>query len=224
MQYNMSIVTRLVNRLRHNRGYGVQSPAAFHFVMHVLRECRHPYYLYPLVNKASRLSGDYTAKHCRRLFRIANYLQPTDIIMLSAGKGAAACAIALARNNVPCLSIGDNANEEIAKILYKRTLYKELQGDTKQLLHKELEGNKGFGLLYIGNTPQYESFIEVALPAANKKSVIIVEGIRRDKKMKKWWQDIIADKRIIVSFDLYNTGILTFDTEYKKQHYTFLFK
>ena len=220
----MSIIKRWIYRLRHNRGYGVQSPAAFYFVMNVLRECKHPYYMYPLIERIAKSAGDYSPKHCRRLFRIANYLQPHNIILLSAGKGASAFALATGCKSATSIVLGEKPKAVISQMLSTNSRYSEREGDPMEQLQTVIEQNSPIGLLYIGNTPHYNETVEKCLPAVNKKSVIIVEGIRKNRQIKKWWQATIADKRIVVSMDLYNTGILTFNNEYKKQHYTFLFK
>ena len=224
MQSDMSIIKRWIYRLRHNRGYGVQSPAAFYFVMNVLRECKHPYYMYPLIERIAKSAGDYSPKHCRRLFRIANYLQPHNMILLSAGKGASAFALTAGCRNAMSIAIGEKPEAAISQMLSTNSRYSEREGDPIEQLQTVIEQNSPIGLLYIGNTPHYNEAVEKCLPAVNKKSVIIVEGIRKNRQIKKWWQATIADKRIVVSMDLYNTGILTFNNEYKKQHYTFLFK
>ena len=47
-------------------------------------------------------------------------------------------------------------------------------------------------------------------------SVVMVSDIYQDRKR---WKQIVADKRITISYDLYYCGILLFDPKRTKQHY-----
>ena len=88
----------LIYRYRHNRGYGVQSPYAFHFVTSVVAE-KHSYYAYPSINSAAAKCG-YKAAHARLLFRMTNYARPQSILMYAPCE-AAVCALSMARPSVP---------------------------------------------------------------------------------------------------------------------------
>lgn len=197
----MPTIREWLNRLRHNRGYGVQSPAAFHFLMHVLREGRLKYYAYPQINSIAKKDDRHSAAHCRRLFRIANHLHPQQIMSIYDRKEYTPEILSIACNNAEhfCTHEIDRFAECIA-------------------------GKSTIDMLYIGNTSHYAEALNMALPHTNKYSVIIVDGIRRTRQKRQWWKQIIADGKIIISMDMYNTGLLFFNAEYKKQHYTFWFK
>ena len=187
----------LINRYRHNRGYGVQSPYAFHFVTGVLAE-KHPYYAYPAINSAAKKCG-YNAKRARLLFRSANYAHPQSIIMCAPCE-AVACALTMACPSIGAsLLVGNDVTQQIT------TLFE--QGETT-------------GLLYVGETPAYASVVEQALGHVSSSSVIIVEGIHRTREKKEWWHSVKQNSAIAVTFDLYSVGVLFFDKSYKKQHYT----
>ncbi len=196
----MSTLREWINRLRHNRGYGVQSPAAFHFVMHVLREGRHRYYSYQYIDNIAKRSKEYSPAHCRRLFRIANALHPQSILSIDNGK---------------CV-------EQVLKTACNNAKYsatQDIEHFTAQLM-KEPPAE----LLMIGDTPHYAKALDKALPHAKAHTAIIIENIRSSAEKKAWWQHTINRKEVVVSMDLYNTGLLFFDPQYRKQHYTFHFK
>jgi hypothetical protein len=54
------------------------------------------------------------------------------------------------------------------------------------------------------------------LPKCNDQSVVVVEGIWRNKEQ---WKSMSQDKRVVISFDLYYCGIVLFDTHRYKHHY-----
>ena len=195
-----SFVKEWIYRFRHNRGFGVQSPAAFYFVMHVLRECKHSYYSYAQLNRMACEGAGYNAVHLRRLFRISNYFRPYNIISFAKSKDVAAEA----------LKIGAVSASYIAT-----TSIEELTG--------ALETVGSISLLHIGNTPHCATALKKALSYTNKKSVIIIENLT-DSNVMQCYKEAVAMPQVRVSMDMYGYGILLFDTEYKKQHYTFCFK
>lgn len=85
-------IKELINRYRHNWGFGVQSPHAYHFVTAVVAE-KHLYYAYPTINSVAQRCG-YKAARARLLFRIANYARPQSIFMYEACE-AVACALSM---------------------------------------------------------------------------------------------------------------------------------
>ena len=197
----MSFIKEWVYRLRHNKGFGVQSPWAFHFVMHVLREGKHTYYCYPQLDETAHKGGEYSAAHCRRLFRISNFVEPRNIITFADTKSIAQASLSAGRIKAPVHP------------------YKSLQE-----LKNNMHSIGTIGLMHIAPTAHYAQAVQVALPPVDNKSTIIVAGIHSNKHIREWWKQIVAHPSVVISMDLYSAGILFFDTKYKKQHYTFWFK
>ena len=50
-----------INRMRHKRGFGVQSPTAFFFVTQVLKE-KLPYYAYGQIDRIATQCGTHSKK------------------------------------------------------------------------------------------------------------------------------------------------------------------
>lgn len=220
----MFSICDIINRLRHNRGYGVQSPAAFFFVMHVLR-IKLPYYIYPTLDKVSEETKGASSAHCRRLFRITNYLRPVNIIIFDSTDSAAQCAVATGKREVPCHIISSKRedNSTAAEVLKERGVC-HTKSNSIDSLKNILEKEKEIGLLYIGNSERAEEIFKESLPYTNKLSAIIIEGIHRNKRALSQWERIRKSSNCIVTFDLYSMGILLFDAEYRKQHYTLNYK
>ena len=203
-----------INRKRHNRGYGVQSPSAFFFVTQVLRE-RLPYYAYATLDKAARECNAST-RLMRELFRITNHHNPSSCIAV--GSTAAACAMALAEPSASTLHIGSKATDTVADI-FSACNCTQQQGNAPQLLEATL-GNTPLGMLYIGQCPHRKETVATAMRHANANSIIVIEGIHRDSDTLKWWEQLVADKQTIITYDMYSFGILLFNKERIKQHYT----
>ena len=207
-----------INRKRHNRGFGIQSPSAFFFITQVLNE-RLPYYAYDALDEIADACKEMACRRCRTLFRIANYLNPASSIIVEST--TAACAISHARRFTPKMLITSSCDTpETVRESLTACACRHKSGNTLNILREWMEANSPIGLLYIGKCDNQPQLLESAMRHTNKESVIIVEGIHRDKEHRDWWRSVTADPRNIVTYDMYSMGILFFDTARYKQNYT----
>ncbi len=201
-----------INRKRHNRGFGIQSPSAFFFVTQVLKE-RRAYYAYAQLDKAIRGNSNYA----REIFRITNHLQPKNCI--SVGAADAACAMLLAKPSVQHHAFLDKAELKTEAGTLLSTNGCHIIGNMEQFdtIIKELGT---IGMLYIDATESTIPFVHATLPHTDAQSVIVVGGIHRNKRTREWWQKIVSDSATVITYDMYSYGLLFFDKERRKQHYT----
>ena len=68
-------------------------------------------------------------------------------------------------------------------------------------------------------TDGYATVIESVLSKVSSSSILIIEGIHDNRENKRYWNQLIEDKRCGVSYDLYYCGIIFFDLSKYKQHY-----
>lgn len=205
-----------VNRQRHNKGYGVQSPSEFFFVTQVLKE-RLPYYAYTHLEEIAE-NKKRSKKHLKELFRITNYHSPSNCIAI--GSATAACAMATARPSAEKYCITNYDINDKQHDLLACNNCKVIKGDTVKQLETILKELKKIGVLYIGNCDERAELLEIALRYTNAKSFIVIDGIHRDKDVERWWKNVVEDPETIVTYDLYSYGILYFNKERYKQHYT----
>ena len=203
-----------INRKRHNGGYGVQSPSSFFFVTQVMKE-RLPYYAYPILN---RLVGGNRRKrrHYRELFRITNYHQPTNCI--SVGSATAACAMMLAKPSITHYAVTPiGLTAERQALLNEKGCH--IVDSTEQL--RSIIDNVGtIGMLYVNAIDGADTLIRAALPHTDKNSMIVVDGINRSKAVREWWLQLVSGSATVITYDFYKYGVLLFDKERIKQHYT----
>ena len=205
-----------INRKRHNGGYGIQSPSSFFFVTQVLKE-RLPYYAYPMLDKA--VGGNRRRRrHFRELFRITNHHSPANCI--SVGSATAACTMLLARPSVAHYAI---APAEMTD--GRRDLLDEMGcniAHSTEQLPAIIEKVGEIGMLYVDASATDDAYalLRAALPHTNKNSIVVVDGINRNKSIQEWWQQLVADSATVITYDMYSYGLLLFDKERIKQHYT----
>lgn len=203
-----------INRKRHNRGFGIQSPSAFFFITQVLKE-RLSYYSYPQLENIAQATKEISPNLAKELFRITNYLQPQNCISINSV--TAACAMAAARPSVrhTAITAKENISPERVEILSDNNC---TTADSSELL-KTLDEAGTIGMLYLGPCDNHNEIFNAALPHLDDKSVIVVENISHNKAARKWWQQIYPDKATVITFDMYSYGLLFFDKSRYKQHY-----
>ena len=211
-----------INRLRHNRGFGVQSPSAFFFVTQVLKE-RLPYYAYEQIDSIAQKSGTHSKKMCRRLFRIANYLHPKSIIAIGATAETPLCALTAAASTARAtlISAEDTLPPAANKFLTSKGTCIQ-HGKEEKLLQEHLQTESPLQLLFIGRKCDIASTLQTALQHTCSHTAIIADGIHRNPERLKQWQEAVNNPQTVVTYDLYSMGLLLFDNTKKKQHYTLL--
>ena len=75
------------------------------------------------------------------------------------------------------------------------------------------------GVVCVQSLIEDKESINTVLKRATKSTILIIEGIYKDKDIKAEWLRLIQSERVILSFDLYYCGILLFDKEFVKQNY-----
>ena len=205
-----------INRQRHNRGYGIQSPSSFFFITQVLKE-RLPYYAYPALETIAK-EEDCSEKRLKELFRIANYHKPANCIAINSP--ASACAMTAARPSAKKYCITDREPDQLLGRLLTDSGCQIKEGNLTELFKATAEETGTIGMLYIGNIPQRAELLETALRYTNDDSLIVIDGIHDDSPTEAWWQTIVEKPETIITYDLYSTGLLFFNKERIKQHYT----
>ena len=66
------------------------------------------------------------------------------------------------------------------------------------------------------NTLEYFS---VLADKAHEKSIVVVDDIHYSEEMEKAWKAICADVRVTSTIDLYQMGLVFFDTCYWRKNY-----
>ena len=77
--YKLKRMIVWMRRMRHSRGFGVQSPYDYRFIRYVINE-HWPYYAYDELKESVTDIDTKTRKLCRLYFRLANWRQPRYIV------------------------------------------------------------------------------------------------------------------------------------------------
>lgn len=188
-----------MKRFRNRCGYGVHSPFAFNFITNVVYE-KTAYYAYADIER----SGEYQKlkkKSCSRkvnrlLFRLVNWSQPSTL-----------------------LEVGS----ESAASLYLR---KGCKGSTHlRITHPDEFNNllpTHIDFMYLNSSDDIASIrtiYERVVSRTKNTSIFVIAGIYSSANMKQFWKNIKKDKHTVITFDLYDVGVVCFDQTKNRQHY-----
>ena len=190
-------------RFRYRCGYGVHSPSDFFLITSVMYEGL-PYYAYkPLKATSSTKSlPHYRERINKLLFRLVNYFHPASLVDVGQGNGDALRYMREARPSMAVVAL-----EGLDK------------DNTLLRLKKELARLGKVDFLHIGFTPYYKEVFEVALPYLHEGSCVVVGDIYASAEREAWWKERTTDERVVITFDLYDIGLMLFEGKRFKQNY-----
>jgi len=183
-----------VRRMRYSRGFGVQSPYDYRFIRYVVNE-HWPYYAYDELKGQFPEVDRKTLRLCRLFLRMSNWRQAGVIIDYCPPTSAYATYMQAGCRRSRIISVEDSCFS-----------FQRNHIDVVELCRMSLTGD-------------YRIFYEQLIGHVDNHSVLVVEEINRDKVSKAFWQEVCADSRTGVTFDLYYCGIVFFNKQRYKQHY-----
>ena len=187
-----------LERLRKRNGYGVHSPFAYNFIKGVVYE-NGRYYAYGELRKRRRKRGKgercLSGKADKLMFRIANYCRPRSVSLVGAKAALTAEYIAAATRNVP-VSIYPKAGQL---------------------------PTQGLQFVFCAEGEDFLTAYHITAQCADNRTVFASAGIHSSQKNREMWRNVCNDPKAVVTFDLYELGLVFFNTNYNKQNYTVSF-
>lgn len=184
-------------RWSHSLGFGVQSTSAYRFIRYVVNEhC--PYYGYADLRERYPGLSDEDRRRGELLLRLANHVQPQVAVLLGHGV---------------------EAEDYIKAGCHKARVEQMAEGLSTKDYQKLLEPLEHIGLCCVASLSEGPDFLRAALSQVTTNAVFMVEGINESEHSQQLWQELIADSRVGVSYDLKRFGLLCFDHRVYKQNY-----
>ncbi len=211
------------NRWLTGRGFGVHSPWAYDLIENVINE-RLPYYayedLYTFWEKAPQYLPQYPQSRDELLFRLVNRFNPGFILEVGTGAGVSTGYLASVsrKSRVVTVDFPHPAQKEVRRSLKVFPNIEYLAADVIPTVQDMLDGGDIPQFIHIAHTSLWRQIVEMVLPYATPDMVIVVDDLGKKPK-KEWWNEIIKDERIGVTFQMKKAGLLFFDPKMTKQHY-----
>ncbi len=187
-----------LGRMRHSRGFGVQSPWAYRMVRYVINE-HYPYYAYDSLSLSYPGLEVVERKICELCLRLANSVQPSLIVNFDDSSGAYGAYF-----NAGCRKAHiEKVSSDISPVRF----FDMLNGCGGRFIVRLVPGN-GFDDLFAS-----------VCSAARAGSAVVVHGIHTDSDTNRKWRRIVREEPGVVTFDLYYCGLVFFDEKRYKQNY-----
>lgn len=211
------------NRWLTRNGFGVHSPWAYDLIENVINE-KHPYYayedLYPFWEKAPQYMPQYPQSRDELLFRLVNRFNPKFILEIGTGAGVSTGYLASVSklSKVKTVDFPNPGEKEVRRNLRKIHNIEYIAADVLKTVQDIMDSGDIPQFIHIAHTALWKQVVDIILPYATPQTVIVIEDLGKKQK-KEWWNGIIKDKRVGVTFQMKKVGILFFDLKMNKQHY-----
>lgn len=168
-----------------------------------------------------------TKKYGKLLHHLVVHFKPKNILELGTNIGIGTAYLGLNNQHEKIVTIeGNKEMSSLAEKTLKKFTFKNItfiNGKFDDCLEDIFKTNKPFDLIYIdGNHTKKATlgYFNTIKEYTNKDSVVIFDDIYWSKDMTSAWEEIIKDKKVSLSIDLFKYGIIFFREEnFEKEHY-----
>ena len=189
---------RWCRRFRKRCGYGIHSPFAFNLVTGVIYE-RGVYYPYERLSAArTRANVVLREKDDCLLFRLVNHISPAKGVAVSSHLGITKEYLRAGRMMADWHFISPN----------------ELD-----LLDELLPHLGAIDFLYVDDSSHTQLVLKKALPYVHDGTAFVIRHIHHNAALFAIWQLFIRNPQVRVTFDLYDFGLIYFESRLNKEDY-----
>lgn len=215
---------KLLYKIRHHKGHGIHSPFVFGFINRVIEE-KTAYYAYNEIKSYLNKFPDVKQpedKVSQLYFKVVNYFNPQNILELGSGTGVNSLYISAVSAGCNCTCVEQDPN----KYKVAKEIYQDWERNITFSPQIPFNISHPFDCIFI-NLKNYKDSIETIkeflLSNVNSNGFVFVDGIRTNKTQQMLWKMLIQDQRVTISMDLFEIGILFFNTKYIKRNYKLSF-
>ena len=230
---------KLYRRLRYRKGHGVHSPFIYNLITKVIEE-KTPYYVFEDIENFRKelLNHDNPIKtltalktqpknYGALLFRLVNFLKCRNILQIGSSTGIMSLYLALPlRKSCECYSLEETPGllEPVRAFAekYSLTNLHWMEGYYNGNLNRLKSEIASFDFIFFNTMGDPEKTQEALLLTETftyPGTVMVVDNIRRNKSMKKLWQELKNRQDVRLTVDLLSLGLVFFNNKLHKQNY-----
>lgn len=164
-------------------------------------------------------------KRAKLLLKIVFYFKPTQILEIGTSLGIATASLHLGNPKATVTSLeGCTETAKVAEKQFQKFNFESIKivtGEFKNTLSDTLENNN-FDFIYFDGNHQEKSTISYFLEClkyAHNDSIFIFDDIHWNEGMNRAWEYIKNHKKVTVSIDTFQWGIVFFRSEQPKEHF-----
>ena len=171
-----------------------------------------------------------SAKFSRFLFRLAGYMQPSNIMELGTSLGIN--TLYLSSYHPACKVVtfeGCRTHIEQAVSLFAQWKSKNIEliaGNIDDTLSTYLAQHTSVDMVYLDANHRYEptlKYFNLLMNHVTPNSVLLFDDIHWSTEMENAWKQIKQHKRVTLTIDIFDAGLVFFRPLLSKQHYTLSF-
>lgn len=165
-------------------------------------------------------------KYGQLLFRIANYFKSRNILELGTSIGVTTSYLAMSSNAIQCVSLeGCPQTAKIAIENFNKLGLKNIKvivGNIDDSLSQVLNEVDKLDLIFFDANHRSESvlnYFNQCITKVHNNSVVIIDDIYWSSDMELAWKKIKEHPKVITTIDLFQIGIVFFNSDLYKKHY-----
>lgn len=167
-----------------------------------------------------------TKKQARLLFRMARHYRFEHILELGTNLGHATSALALGNPEAKLTSVeGVPEIHAIAQEnlgLFVKSPVELINARFDEVLPRLLDRPKAFDFVYLDGNHRFEptmNYVNQLLAKSHNDTLIMLDDIHWSLEMHRAWNEILEDPRVVVSIDLFRSGILLLRKEMSRERF-----
>jgi len=171
-----------------------------------------------------------STKYGQLLYRLSVYIKAQNTLEFGTSLGLTTSYLASPSSTMRCISLeGCPQVASLAIDNFKTLDIKNVQivvGDIDLTLPEVLNKFSQLDLVFIDANHKSQaviSYFEQCLTKVHKNTVFVVDDIYWSKDMEKAWKMIKEHSQVIATIDLFQLGIVFFNTDLHKKHYKMRF-
>lgn len=207
---------RWLLRKKQSKGHGVHSPFAFNLIRNVIHS---PYSFYAFSDIDEIVSQNNINPECITAFnylsfRLVHFLQARDILEINSGIGINSLFLTAPSTNISCRCVEED-EEKVAVAAYLLQ-----QAGRKFEIFSTIAPckNRCYDAIFINLTKSTIPDIETLLEISHPSTFWVVHPIKRGMG-KQFWNEIVHDVRVRVTFDVKDIGIAFLSPDLSKANY-----
>lgn len=226
-----------LSRYHASNGYGIHSPFAFNFVLKVLRE-RLPYYSYTQIERTrktvinalrekARHPRIISTKNAKLLFRVTNYFNPQQILLLGTNYGVSTESIMSVSSTSAMTLYEPNFKEHpiadsvIAPYIHRIEMHSSITDTISS--YKEKNNAKAFILINSLPDESYTTVSQYLTDVIAEEGVIIFRNLTRSTTILRLWNECKENAKYGMTFSNEKISILIINPKLPRQDFLLWF-
>lgn len=207
---------RWLLRKKQSKGHGIHSPFAFDLITNVIYS---PYSFYPFsdipeILSQNGLNPNSITEFNRLSFRLVHYLQTKNILEVNSGIGVNSLFLTAPSSRILCTCVEDDGD----KITVAESLQRETGRKWKTVSSLSACEGESYDAIFINPAGSHIPDINTLITLSHSHTFWVFYPVNKGAG-KQFWNKIVHDVRVRITFDLKDTGIVFLGPDYHKENY-----